>query len=114
MNSAADTWGGVYSVSFLILCVNVALVLALLDRTKRALCASVILLVAVAVIVIVSNQAKPLVSSGPPSLYVVAVQPNVPMEREGLIGQADGSRPRPVLGRAYEMVADWDQQGAEV
>jgi S-DNA-T family DNA segregation ATPase FtsK/SpoIIIE len=30
------------------------------------------------------------------------------MEREGLIGQADGSRPRPVLGRAYEMVADWD------
>jgi S-DNA-T family DNA segregation ATPase FtsK/SpoIIIE len=36
------------------------------------------------------------------------------MEREGLIGQADGSRPRPVLGRAYEMVADWDQQGAEV
>ncbi|HEX6718621.1 MAG TPA: DNA translocase FtsK, partial [Pyrinomonadaceae bacterium] len=26
------------------------------------------------------------------------------MEREGLIGQADGSRPRPVLGRAYEMV----------
>jgi S-DNA-T family DNA segregation ATPase FtsK/SpoIIIE len=35
------------------------------------------------------------------------------MEREGLIGQADGSRPRPVLGRAYEMVADWDEQGAE-
>jgi DNA segregation ATPase FtsK/SpoIIIE, S-DNA-T family len=33
------------------------------------------------------------------------------MEREGLIGQADGSRPRPVLGRAYEMVADWDQMG---
>ncbi|HKY45851.1 MAG TPA: DNA translocase FtsK [Pyrinomonadaceae bacterium] len=30
------------------------------------------------------------------------------MEREALIGQADGSRPRPVLGRAYEMVADWD------
>ncbi|HET6980323.1 MAG TPA: DNA translocase FtsK 4TM domain-containing protein [Pyrinomonadaceae bacterium] len=36
------------------------------------------------------------------------------MEREGLIGQADGSRPRPVLGRAYEMVADWDQMGTEV
>jgi S-DNA-T family DNA segregation ATPase FtsK/SpoIIIE len=35
------------------------------------------------------------------------------MEREGLIGQADGSRPRPVLGRAYEMVADWDEMGAE-
>ncbi len=35
------------------------------------------------------------------------------MEREGLIGQADGSRPRPVLGRAYEMVAQWDETGAE-
>jgi DNA segregation ATPase FtsK/SpoIIIE, S-DNA-T family len=33
------------------------------------------------------------------------------MEREALIGAADGSRPRPVLGRAYEMVADWDEMG---
>ena len=33
------------------------------------------------------------------------------MEREGLIGAADGSRPRPVLGRAYEMVAGWDESG---
>ena len=36
------------------------------------------------------------------------------MEREGLIGQADGSRPRPVLGRAYEMIAEWDEMGTEV
>ncbi|HEV2829820.1 MAG TPA: DNA translocase FtsK 4TM domain-containing protein [Pyrinomonadaceae bacterium] len=35
------------------------------------------------------------------------------MEREGLIGQADGSRPRPVLGRAYEMIAQWDEGGDE-
>jgi len=35
------------------------------------------------------------------------------MEREGLIGQADGSRPRPVLGRAYEMLAQWDEAGVE-
>jgi S-DNA-T family DNA segregation ATPase FtsK/SpoIIIE len=33
------------------------------------------------------------------------------MEREGLIGQADGSRPRPVLGKAYEMISEWDEQG---
>jgi DNA segregation ATPase FtsK/SpoIIIE, S-DNA-T family len=33
------------------------------------------------------------------------------MEGEGLIGQADGSRPRPVLGRAYEMIAQWDESG---
>jgi S-DNA-T family DNA segregation ATPase FtsK/SpoIIIE len=32
------------------------------------------------------------------------------MEREGLIGQADGARPRPILGRAYEMVSEWDEQ----
>ncbi|MGZ5437987.1 MAG: DNA translocase FtsK [Pyrinomonadaceae bacterium] len=35
------------------------------------------------------------------------------MEREGLIGQADGARPRPVLGRAFELVADWDEQEEE-
>jgi S-DNA-T family DNA segregation ATPase FtsK/SpoIIIE len=35
------------------------------------------------------------------------------MEREGLIGHADGSRPRPVLGRAYEMVAQWDEVPVE-
>ena len=30
------------------------------------------------------------------------------LEREGLIGQADGARPRPVLSRAYETVSHWD------
>jgi S-DNA-T family DNA segregation ATPase FtsK/SpoIIIE len=34
------------------------------------------------------------------------------MESEGLIGQADGSGPRPVLGKAYEMVAEWDAQSS--
>jgi S-DNA-T family DNA segregation ATPase FtsK/SpoIIIE len=33
-------------------------------------------------------------------------------EREGLIGQADGARPRPVMGRAYELVGEWDEQAA--
>ncbi|HEX8097158.1 MAG TPA: DNA translocase FtsK 4TM domain-containing protein, partial [Pyrinomonadaceae bacterium] len=31
------------------------------------------------------------------------------MEREGFIGQADGARPRPVLGRAFELVREWDE-----
>ena len=35
------------------------------------------------------------------------------MEREGLIGQADGARPRPVLARAFELIAEWDEQGVE-
>ncbi|MEA2205531.1 MAG: segregation ATPase FtsK/SpoIIIE, family [Blastocatellia bacterium] len=30
------------------------------------------------------------------------------MESEGLIGQADDARPRPVLSKAYEMAAEWD------
>jgi S-DNA-T family DNA segregation ATPase FtsK/SpoIIIE len=33
------------------------------------------------------------------------------MERDGLIGPADGSRPRPVLGRAYETISHWDDAG---
>jgi hypothetical protein len=32
------------------------------------------------------------------------------MEREGFIGQADGARPRPILSRAYETIADWDER----
>lgn len=36
------------------------------------------------------------------------------MEREGLIGKTDGARPRPVLSRAYELIAEWDEQEATV
>jgi S-DNA-T family DNA segregation ATPase FtsK/SpoIIIE len=32
------------------------------------------------------------------------------MERDGYIGQADGARPRPITGRAYETVSHWDDQ----
>jgi S-DNA-T family DNA segregation ATPase FtsK/SpoIIIE len=35
------------------------------------------------------------------------------MEREGFIAQADGARPRAILERAYETLADWDAMGAE-
>ena len=35
------------------------------------------------------------------------------MERAGYVGAADGaSKPRPVLGKAYERIADWDEMGA--
>jgi S-DNA-T family DNA segregation ATPase FtsK/SpoIIIE len=34
------------------------------------------------------------------------------MEREGLIGKADGARPRPVLARAFELVGEWEEQEA--
>jgi S-DNA-T family DNA segregation ATPase FtsK/SpoIIIE len=35
------------------------------------------------------------------------------MEREGLIGKADGARPRPVLQKALELIGDWDEQEVE-
>ena len=35
------------------------------------------------------------------------------MEREGMIGKADGARPRPVLARAFEIVGEWDEQDVE-
>jgi S-DNA-T family DNA segregation ATPase FtsK/SpoIIIE len=36
------------------------------------------------------------------------------MEREGLIGKADGARPRPVLQKALELIGDWDDQEVPV
>ncbi len=36
------------------------------------------------------------------------------MEREGFIAQADGARPRAILGRAYETVTDWDAMSSSV
>jgi S-DNA-T family DNA segregation ATPase FtsK/SpoIIIE len=35
------------------------------------------------------------------------------MEREGLIGKADGARPRAVLQKAFELVGEWDEQEAQ-
>jgi len=32
------------------------------------------------------------------------------MEREGLIGKADGARPRPILQKAFDLVGDWEEQ----
>jgi DNA segregation ATPase FtsK/SpoIIIE, S-DNA-T family len=36
------------------------------------------------------------------------------MEREGLIGKADGARPRPILQKAFELVGDWEEQEVPV
>jgi DNA segregation ATPase FtsK/SpoIIIE, S-DNA-T family len=35
------------------------------------------------------------------------------MEREGLIGKADGARPRPILQKAFELVSEWEEQEVE-
>lgn len=36
------------------------------------------------------------------------------MEREGYIAQADGARPRAILGRAYETITEWDQMSTSI
>jgi S-DNA-T family DNA segregation ATPase FtsK/SpoIIIE len=36
------------------------------------------------------------------------------MEREGYIAQADGARPRAILGRAYETITEWDQMNTSI
>jgi DNA segregation ATPase FtsK/SpoIIIE, S-DNA-T family len=36
------------------------------------------------------------------------------MEHEGLIGKADGARPRPVLQKAFELIGEWDEQEVPV
>ena len=74
------SWGGVYAVSFLILCVNAAVAIVVVSRTKKTLLAGVFLFAVVATVVVLSNRTRPVTqSSGLPSLYVVAVQPNVSM-----------------------------------
>jgi S-DNA-T family DNA segregation ATPase FtsK/SpoIIIE len=35
------------------------------------------------------------------------------LEREGFIGQADGARPRPILSRALETLAQWDSESED-
>ena len=75
-------WGGVYAVGFLIVLTNAALAYLLTKKTRRALILTAIILLAVAgVIATPAIFSKP--HSGLPNFVVVAVQPNVPMERVG-------------------------------
>jgi apolipoprotein N-acyltransferase len=72
-------WGGVYAVGFLIVTVNAAVAVALLERSgKAALMTSIAICGAVSLIVI----SEPISSTNDSatSLAVVALQPNVPME----------------------------------
>jgi len=73
-------WGGVYAVGFLILSVNVALAFAVLKRKAWAICTALSIVVFVGTILVASMLIGGTSYSGaPPFLYVVALQPNVPM-----------------------------------
>ena len=73
-------WGGVYAVGFLILSVNVALAFALLKRKTWAIGTALSIVVFVGIILLASMLiGGPSYSGAPSFLYVVALQPNVPM-----------------------------------
>ena len=74
-------WGGVYAVSFLIVAVNSVVALLIVHRTKWSivLCVSTALLVFYVIALSKFGPGGPLPTSDGLNVYVVAVQPNVPM-----------------------------------
>src|SRR5205085_5527674 len=75
----AATWGGVYAVSFLILAINCAITLLIVNHTQRAIITGSLVPLFVAVVIVVSPMRKYAVYESDRSMSVVAVQPNVPM-----------------------------------
>ncbi len=77
---APASWGGVYAVSFLIVVVNSAIALAISRRELKPILISCFMIAIVPLAMIASFQANDESPSGvPPDLYLIAVQPNVPM-----------------------------------
>jgi apolipoprotein N-acyltransferase len=76
-------WGGVYAVGFLIVLANATLAYALAEKTKRALILGIMILFATVAVIVsaIPPQAQSSQGLPVPNLFVVAVQPNVPMER---------------------------------
>jgi len=77
------SWGGVYSVSFLIVMMNAAISYVVMSRTARAALLSLLIAASVAGLTIASHYyeagSEHSVSDAPDAI-AVAVQPNVPME----------------------------------
>jgi apolipoprotein N-acyltransferase len=74
-------WGGVYSVSFLILAVNSSIAFAILRKRTVAVILSCTIAAAVVVVIFLAfiESEGNSRSDAPPNLYIVALQPNVPM-----------------------------------
>jgi apolipoprotein N-acyltransferase len=82
----AATWGGVYAVSFIIVIVNSAIALLLVKRDKWTITAAAAMITYVLLAIPLSYylsdadyRGSRFDSLAPPSVYVVSVQPNVPM-----------------------------------
>jgi apolipoprotein N-acyltransferase len=74
-------WGGVYAVSFLLVAINAAIALVIIRRTKWTIAGAPLLVLLVAVVNLEAslNVESSFDYDGTP-VYVVAVQPNVPMK----------------------------------
>jgi apolipoprotein N-acyltransferase len=82
----AATWGGVYAVSFLIVGFNSGITLLILERSQRNMIAGLVTMLLVGIIVALSVQEYWRFSSDRSTVWVVALQPNVPMH---LVKSAD-------------------------
>ena len=93
-------WGGVYLISFLVISVNVSLALPLVQGPLFRMLPSLAILMLSALVLagaLVQVVAEPL-SSGVISPFVIAVQPNVPME-----GSDDPAAMEQLLNRHLEL-----------
>ena len=74
-------WGGVYAVSFLIVAVNSAIVLVIFKQTRRRVAIAALAVILVGCVNVVSALRTASASTaGDSFVYVIAFQPNVPMD----------------------------------
>jgi apolipoprotein N-acyltransferase len=107
----AASWGGVYSISFLIVMVNAAISYALLKRTARASLLSLAAIAGVAGIIILSNSfTAPYTDTAMPEAIAVAVQPNVPMEPVEDLAETEALVNRHKTFSA-DALRDWERAG---
>jgi apolipoprotein N-acyltransferase len=77
----AARWGGVYAVGFLLVSANTAIALTLVKRTAKAASTAALILLGIVAIIVLSNMNRTDDRRAyRPSVAVVALQPNVPME----------------------------------
>ena len=77
----AARWGGVYAVGFLMVAVNAAIAVALIKRTARTVMISALVIASVVIVIVLANAGRASNASfDRPSVAVVALQPNVPMD----------------------------------
>jgi apolipoprotein N-acyltransferase len=104
-------WGGVYAVGFLIVAMNAALAYLFLKRSVRALLPLASIIIAVGLTLYLSAPLKKMETQAlkQPSAVVVAVQPNVPMERVDSM-ELTAELINRHLTLSESALRDWEQQ----